>query len=78
MYFTVLKAHIFVWVLPRRGYLTPASQKRAEKKNVDIQIVTEVFKHYATRPNKNIPILSEYAKVLKVEPKLRAYLEVLL
>ncbi len=46
--------------------------------HVDIQIVTEAFKHYATRPDKNIPVLSEYAKTLKVEKKLRAYLEVLL
>lgn len=46
--------------------------------HVDIQIVTEAFKHYATRSDKNIPVLSEYAKVLRVEPKLRSYLEVLL
>ena len=45
---------------------------------VDIQIVTEAFKHYATKSNKNIPILSEYAKILKVEARLRSYLEVLL
>lgn len=45
---------------------------------VDIQIVTEAFKRYAIRSNKNIPILSEYAKILKVEAKLRSYLEVLL
>ena len=45
---------------------------------VDIQIVTEAFRHYATKSNKNIPVLSEYAKILKVEPKLRSYLEVLL
>lgn len=45
---------------------------------VDIQIVAEAFKHYATSSNKNIPVLSEYAKVLKVETKLRSYLEVLL
>ncbi len=46
--------------------------------NVDIQIVTEAFKRYANRTDKNIPILSEYAKILKVEEKLRSYLEVLL
>ena len=45
---------------------------------VDIQIVTEAFKRYAARSNKNIPALSEYAKILKVETKLRSYLEVLL
>lgn len=46
--------------------------------HVDIQIVTEAYKRYAVKLNKNIPILSEYAKIFKVETKLRAYLEVLL
>lgn len=46
--------------------------------HVDIQVVTEAFKHYAVRPYKNIPILSEYAKILKVDARLRLYLEVLL
>ena len=46
--------------------------------SVDIQVVTGAFKCYATRTDKNIPLLSEYAKTLKVEKKLRAYLEVLL
>lgn len=45
---------------------------------VDIQIVTEAFKRYTNRSDKNIPVLSEYAKLLRVETKLRAYLEVLL
>lgn len=48
------------------------------RSHVDIQIVTEAFKRYAVRMDKNIPLLSEYAKTLKVEKKLRAYLEVLL
>lgn len=47
-------------------------------RHVDIQIVAEAFKRYATRSDKNIPALSEYAITLKVEKKLRAYLEVLL
>ena len=46
--------------------------------HVDIQVVTEAFKLYITRANKNIPVLSEYAKLLKVETRLRSYLEVLL
>ena len=46
--------------------------------SADIQIISESFKRYAVRKNKNIPLLSEYAKVLKVEKKLRSYLEVLL
>ena len=45
---------------------------------VDIQIVTDAFKRYANRSDRNIPILSEYAKLLRVETKLRTYLEVLL
>ncbi len=48
------------------------------RSRVDIQVVTEAFKRYSTRSDKNISILSEYAKALKVEKKLRAYLEVLL
>ena len=46
--------------------------------HVDIQVVAEAFKRYAARTDKNIPLLSEYGKILKVEKKLRAYLEVLL
>ncbi len=45
---------------------------------VDIQVVTEAFKRYATNSYKNVLVLSEYAKLLKVEIKLRSYLEVLL
>jgi predicted transcriptional regulator of viral defense system len=46
--------------------------------NIDIQIVSEAFKRYAKRNDKNIPLLSEYAKKLRVEAKLRSYMEVLL
>ncbi|MDD2959288.1 MAG: type IV toxin-antitoxin system AbiEi family antitoxin domain-containing protein [Lachnospiraceae bacterium] len=46
--------------------------------SADIQTITESFKRYATGKNKNIPLLSEYAKIFKMETKLRAYLEVLL
>ena len=45
---------------------------------VDIQIVVEAFKRYTIRSDRNIPILSEYAEMLKVEIRLRSYLEVLL
>lgn len=44
----------------------------------DIQIVTQAFKNYTKRKDRNIPLLSEYAKILKVENKVRNYLEVLL
>ena len=45
---------------------------------VDIQLVSEAFKRYTSKKDRNIPLLSEYAKILKVENKLRSYLEVLL
>lgn len=45
---------------------------------VDIQITVEAFKRYAGGMHKNIPVLSDYAKILKVEKRIRAYLEVLL
>jgi predicted transcriptional regulator of viral defense system len=44
----------------------------------DIQIVTEAFKRYTKLNNKDIPLLSQYAKIFRVEKKLRSYLEVLL
>jgi len=46
--------------------------------NTDIQIISEAFKQYAKSNNKNIPLLSEYAKILRVEKRLRSYLEVLI
>ena len=48
------------------------------KNHTDIQIVSEAFKRYVADKKKNIPMLSEYARLLKVEEKLRSYLEVLL
>ena len=44
----------------------------------DIQITVEAFKRYMDSPQKNIPLLSEYAQRLGVEKKIRTYLEVLL
>lgn len=44
----------------------------------DTGIITEAFKRYAARKNKNIPLLSEYAKKFHIEEKVRVYLEVLL
>lgn len=49
-----------------------------KRANVDIQITTEAFKKYSQMNNRNIPELSRYAKLLKVEDKVRSYLEVLL
>ena len=44
----------------------------------DIQMITEAYKRYAQRSQKNVPLLSEYAQRLGVEKRVRAYLEVLL
>ena len=49
-----------------------------KQNNTDVQVVTDAFKRYMKKKIKNIPLLSEYAKKLKVETKLRSYLEVLL
>lgn len=48
------------------------------KNHIDIQIITNAFKKYINKTEKNIPLLSKYAKELKVSKQLRAYLEVLL
>ena len=44
----------------------------------DRSIAAEAFKRYARSPGRDVPLLSEYAKRLSVEPKVRSYLEVLL
>ena len=48
------------------------------RNHTDVQIITDAFKRYTSRKEKNIPLLSEYAHKLRVEERLRAYLEVLL
>ena len=48
------------------------------RNHTDIQIVSDAFKKYVLRKDRNIPLLSEYAITLHVEKKVRAYLEVLL
>ncbi len=45
---------------------------------VDIQVVTDAFKRYSKYKNKNLPLLSEIAKMARVEAKVRQYLEVLI
>lgn len=45
---------------------------------INTGIITEAFKRYAARNDKNIPLLSEYAKMFRVEEKVRSYLEVLI
>ncbi|MHB1376132.1 MAG: type IV toxin-antitoxin system AbiEi family antitoxin domain-containing protein [Candidatus Humimicrobiaceae bacterium] len=48
------------------------------RSSTDIQIVTDAFKRYTRLEKKDIPLLSKYAKLFRVEKKLRSYLEVLL
>ena len=48
------------------------------RNRVDVGIVTDAFKRYVAQKEKNIQLLSQYAKMLKVEEKLRSYLEILL
>lgn len=45
---------------------------------IDIQVVTDAFKRYSKYKNKNLPLLSEFAKMSRVEEKVRNYLEVLI
>lgn len=46
--------------------------------HTDVQIVTEAFKRYVSRQEKNIPFLAECSRILHIEEKVRTYLEVLL
>ncbi len=48
------------------------------RNGVDIQIIKDSLKKYVAQKDRNIPLLSEYAKIFKVEKRLRNYLEVLL
>ena len=48
------------------------------KNHTDIQIIAEAFKSYLVRKDRNISLLSEYAKKLKVDKRLHVYLEVLI
>lgn len=45
---------------------------------IDIQVVTDAFKRYSKYRHKNLPLLSEFAKISRVEAKVRQYLEVLI
>lgn len=49
-----------------------------KRSGADIGVIAEAFKRYAVRKDKNIPLLSEYAKKFRVEEKVRRYLEVLI
>lgn len=48
-----------------------------KRKKTDIQVTTSAIKSYMEQSKKDIPLLSEYATLFKVEKPLRYYLEVL-
>lgn len=48
------------------------------RSHIDIQIISEAFKRYSISEKKNIPLLSEYSRLFRVEKKVSSYLEVLL
>ncbi len=48
------------------------------RNRVDIQVIAEAFKRYMRLPTRNIALLADYAKLLRVERKVQSYLEVLL
>ena len=48
------------------------------RSKADIQVVSDAFKRYVRLDKRDIPLLSEYAKIFRVEKRLRSYLEVLL
>lgn len=48
------------------------------RSGTDAHVVSDAFKRYVRRRGKNVPRLSAFAKLLRVEGKVRAYLEALL
>lgn len=48
------------------------------RNNIDIQVITDAFKRYTRLLQKDIPLLSEYAKQFQVDKKLQPYLDILL
>ena len=48
------------------------------RNHTDIQLVSDALKKYVSMRNRNIPMLSDCARALGVEEKIRSYLEVLL
>ena len=48
------------------------------RNHTDIQIVTDAVKRYVSSKDRNIPLLSEYAHMLRVEERIQTYLEMLL
>ncbi|PNS40984.1 hypothetical protein RJ60_05625 [Mesotoga sp. B105.6.4] len=52
--------------------------EKMESVPIFLQIISEAFKRYTQLPSRDIPMISKYAKLMRVEKKLSAYLEVLL
>jgi len=44
----------------------------------DIQVITDAIKRYLLRTDKDLLLLSKYAKLFRIEKRLRVYLEILL
>ena len=69
---------------PGRNKITAYNMERTlcdilrKRGGTDMGIITESFKRYVVRKDKNLPLLSEYAKKFRVEEKVRSYLEVLI
>jgi hypothetical protein len=69
---------------PKGNTVRPYNRKRSlchillKHNKTDTQIMTDAFKRYVRRKDKNIALLCEYGKKLKLERKLQTYLEVLL
>jgi len=48
------------------------------KNRMDIQIFTDALKRYSRRKDKDLSKLMKYAKVFKIDQKMREYMEVLI
>ena len=48
------------------------------RSSTDIQVLTDALRRYSRLKKRDIPLLSEYAKIFHVERKLQSYLDVLL
>ena len=48
------------------------------KKNEDSQIFTDALKMYAKRQDKDLHLLMKYSKLLRIEEKVREYMEILI
>jgi predicted transcriptional regulator of viral defense system len=49
-----------------------------KRNSLDIQIITDAIKQYLLKTDRNLLLLNKYAKLFRIEKKLRVYLEILL